>query len=101
MNAAHQAGRQSRRRRSLAAAVAVAAGAAIPAGADYQFIVSGYPAANESYPAAFAPTSLVTATRSGKSVSSALEARCRTWDESNATSLRSDKYEGAFAIIVR
>ncbi len=101
MKAAHPARRQSRRCRSLAVAVAVAAGAAIPAGADYQFIVSGYPAANESYPAAFASTSLVTATRSGKSVSSALEARCRTWDESDATSLRSDKYEGAFVIIIR
>lgn len=101
MNAAHPARRQSRRLRSLAAAVAVAAGAAIPARADYQFIVSGYPAANESYQAASPSTSLETATRSGKSVSSALEARCRTWDESNATSLRSDKYEGAFVIVIR
>ncbi|MBQ6247607.1 MAG: hypothetical protein IJK04_12125 [Kiritimatiellae bacterium] len=101
MNAAHPARRQSRRLRILAAAVAVAAGAAIPARADYQFIVSGYPAANESYQAASPSTSLETATRSGKSVSSALEARCRTWDESNATSLRSDKYEGAFVIIIR
>lgn len=101
MNAAHPARRQSRRLRILAAAVAVAAGAAIPARADYQFIVSGYPAANESYQAASPSTSLETAARSGKSVSSALEARCRTWDESNATSLRSDKYEGAFVIIIR
>lgn len=101
MNAAHPARRQSRRLRSLAAAVAVAAGAAIPARADYQFIVSGYPAANESYQAASPSTSLETATRSGQGTVSALEARFRTWDESDATGLRSDKYEGAFIIIIR
>lgn len=101
MNATHHARRQSRRCRSLVVAVAIATGSAIPTDAAYQFIVSGFPAANESYPTAFAPTSLVTATRSGKSVPSALEARCRTWDESNAISLRSDKYEGAFMMIVR
>ena len=101
MNAAHLARRQSRRLKRLAAALAVMAGAAIPAGAYYQFIVSDYPAANESYLVASPSTSLVTAMRSGHGAASALEARCRTWDESDATGLRSDKYEGVFVIIVR
>ena len=44
------------------------AAALLPLHADeYRFIVSGYPAANESYAAASAATSLETATRSGGS----------------------------------
>ena len=64
----------------------------------YQFIVSGYPAANESYAAASAATSLETATRSGWSAASALEARYRTWDESDGIALRSDKYRATMII---
>ena len=79
----------------LAALAVVAATALIPSRADtYQFIVSGYPAANESYPAASVGTALATATRSGGSAASQIEARYRTWDESDGIALRSDKYRG-------
>ena len=57
----------------------------------YQYIVSGYPAANENYAAASSGTALVTATRSGGSAASPIEARYRTWDESDGIALRSDK----------
>ena len=81
-------------------AMMLGAGALLPLHADtYQFIVSGYPAANESYAAASAATSLETATRSGWSAASALEARYRTWDESDGIALRSDKYRGMMIII--
>ena len=76
----------------LAAAATIAAHADEP----YQFIVSGYPAANESYAAPSAATSLETATRSGKSAASSLEARCRTWLESLGRALRSDRIRGFF-----
>ena len=86
---------------AAALTTAIALSAAQPAAADgYQYIVSGYPAANESYPAASAGTSLVTATRSGVSAESSLEARYRTWDESNGIALRSDMYR-AMMIIFR
>ncbi|MBQ6010731.1 MAG: hypothetical protein IJL17_19540 [Kiritimatiellae bacterium] len=64
----------------------------------YQFIVSGYPAANESYATPSAATSLETATRSGKSAASPIEARYRTWDESDGIALRSDKYRATMII---
>ena len=60
----------------------------------YQFIVSGYPATNESYPAASAGTALVTATRAVPTAAQALEARFRTWGESDGIALRSDKFRG-------
>ena len=76
------------------------AAALLPLHADeYRFIVSGYPAANESYAAASAATSLETATRSGWSAASALEARYRTWEESDGIALRSDEYHGMMIII--
>ena len=65
----------------------------------YQFIVSGYPAANVSYSAASSGTSLEAATRSGGSAASALEARYRTWDESDGIALRSDEYRGMMIYI--
>ena len=81
-------------------AVILGAAALLPLHADtYQFIVSGYPAANESYAAASAATSLETATRSGGSAASALEARYRTWDESDGIALRSDTYRGLLLIV--
>ena len=64
----------------------------------YQFIVSGYPAVNESYAAASLGTALATATRSGGSAASSLEARYRTWDESDGIALRSDKYRATMII---
>ena len=74
--------------------------ALLPLFADtYQFIVSGYPAANESYSAASAGTALATSTRSGGSVASPVEARYRTWDESDGIALRSDKFRATVIII--
>ena len=73
-------------------AVILGAAALLPLHADtYQFIVSGYPAANVSYSAASSGTPLETATRSGGSAATPLEARYRTWDESDGIALRSDK----------
>ena len=60
----------------------------------YQFIISGYPAANESYAVASAGTSLTTATRTVSTAAAALEARFRTRDGSVGISLRSDKVCG-------
>ncbi len=81
-------------------AMILGAAALLPLHADtYQFIVSGYPAANESYAATSAATSLETATRSGGSAASPLEARYRTWDESDGVALRSDKYRGLLIIV--
>ena len=78
----------------------VPAAALSPLHADtYQFIVSGYPAANESYAAASSGTALATATRSGGSAASPIEARYRTWDESDGIALRSDKYRATIIII--
>ena len=67
--------------------------------AAYQFIVSGYPAVNESRSAASDAISLKSAMRSGKSTVSALEARYRTWDESNASELLSDKFRSLLLFI--
>lgn len=60
-----------------AALLAVAALLPVRAGG-YQFIVSGYPVANESYSAASAGTALVTATRTSRSAAAPVEARFRT-----------------------
>lgn len=64
----------------------------------YQFIVSGYPAANESYAMASSGVSFLTATRRGRSAASPLEARYRTWDESDGIAFRSDKYRATMII---
>ena len=77
----------------------LAAAALSPLHADtYQFIVSGYPAANESYAAASSGTALATATRAVSTAAQALEARYRTWDESDGIALRSDKYRATMII---
>ena len=57
----------------------------------YQFIISGYPAANESYVTASPGTSIETATRARPTAAQPLEARYHTWDETNGIALRSDK----------
>ena len=81
------------------AAVALGEAALSPLHADtYQFIVSGYPAANESYAAASSGTALATATRAVSTAAQALEARYRTWDESEGIALRSDKYRATMII---
>ena len=73
----------------LAAALAFAPSAL--SADEYKFIVSGYPAENESYSTASSGTSLETAARTARSGVSPMEARYRTWDESNTSALRSDK----------
>ena len=88
--------------RAAVSAAAIAATAILPfvANADgYQFIVSGYPAVNVSYSAASSGTSLVTATRKQPTAAQSLEARYRTWDESDGIALRSDKYHGLLIIV--
>ena len=88
--------------KAAVSAAAIAAGAAIPMSANadgYQFIVSGYPAANVSYSAASSGTSLVTATRKQPTAAQSLEARYRTWDESDGIALRSDKFRGTILIV--
>mgnify|MGYP004633114091 CR=1 FL=1 len=75
--------------------VLLAAGALLPSrAAAYQFIVSGHPAANESYAAASVGTVLVTATRTGRSATAPVEARSRTYGASNGIALRTDKFVG-------
>ena len=81
------------------AAVAVAL---LPLHADtYRFIISGYPAANESYAAESAATSLETATRSEGSAASALEARYRTWFASGGIGLDSSELKLGMRIIFK
>jgi len=85
------------------AAVALGEAALSPLHADtYQFIISGDPVAAatvDSCAVASSGTSLETATRSGGSAASALEARYRTWDESDGIALRSDTYRGLLLIV--
>ena len=75
--------------------------APLAASADaYQYIVAGYPAANESYAAASSGMAFVTATRAVPTAAQALEARYRTWDESDGIPFRSDRFQ-AMMIIFR
>lgn len=85
---------------ALMGALAISATPRLAAAGDYQFIVSGYPAANPSHSAVSFGTSLVVGALASSSASSALEARCRTHDYSLGTSLRSDEYR-AMIIIFR
>ena len=91
------------KRRGGAAALAsalLAAAALLPVRAgDYQFIVSGYPAANESYSAASAGTALVTATRTSRSAAAPVEARFRTRAASGGIALRTDKFVGTVILL--
>jgi len=67
----------------------------------YQFIIFGDPVAAataDSRSVASTATALVTATRSGGSAASPIEARFRTWDESDGIALRSDKYRATMII---
>ena len=78
--------------RATLVAVAIVTAALLQSRADtYQFIVSGYPAANVYYPSVSPSTSLVTGVRTVPSASASLEARYRTWDRSAGTAFRSDK----------
>ena len=72
---------------------AAALAASTPTRADgYQFIVSGYPAANPSQSAVSSGTSLAVGALASTSAAADLEARARTCDDSDGTALRSDKY---------
>ena len=78
---------------------ATALAAATPTRADgYQFIVSGYPAANPSQSAVSSGTSLAVGALAATSASADLEARARTCDDSAGTALRSDKYTAMIII---
>ena len=79
---------------------AVALSAATPVRADgYQFIVSGYPAANPSHSDVSSGTSLAVGALASTSASADLEARARTCDDSDGIALRSDKYTAMIIII--
>ena len=80
---------------------ALALAAATPTRADgYQYIVSGYPAANPSHSDVSGGTSLGVGVLGDVSEASALEARARTCDDSAGIALRSDEYN-AMMIIFR
>lgn len=85
---------------TLIGAVAMMLASLASSADDYQYIISGYPAANESYSAASAGTAFVTATRAVPSAGQPIEARYRTWDESDGIPFRSDKVWG-FNIFIR
>ena len=85
----------------LAGAIALATAQPTAAAGDgYQYIVSGYPAANPRHAARSAATSLETGAYRIVSAADALEARYRTCIASNATALRSDEFK-AMIIIMR
>ena len=80
---------------------AITLSAATPVRADgYQFIVSGYPAANPSHSDVSSGTSLAVGALAATSASADLEARARTCDDSDGIALRSDEYR-AMMIIFR
>lgn len=93
-------GEWKRRGAAALAAALLAAAALLPVRAGgYQFIVSGYPVANESYSAASAGTALVTATRTSRSAAAPVEARFRTRAASGGIALRTDKFVGTVILL--
>ncbi len=68
-------------------------------GDSYQYIISGYPATDESYPAESSATSLQTAAITAQSSETEMETRYRTWLESIGIAMRSDKFAGLFLIV--
>jgi hypothetical protein len=86
---------------ALAGAIALATAQPTAAAGDgYQYIVSGYPAANPKQVARSASMSLETGAYRIVSADDDLEARYRTCIASNATALRSDEFK-AMIIIMR
>ena len=70
---------------------------------EYRFIISGDPVAAatvDSSTAVSSGTSLVTGTLATPAAATSLEARYRTWDESDGIALRSDEFK-AMMIILR
>lgn len=91
---------EKRRKRSAVAVGVLAVAAFLSVHADtYQFIISGHPAENVSYFATSAGTTLVTATRTGRSSAVPVEARFRTWNASNGVALRTDKFVGTVILL--
>lgn len=86
---------------ALGAATALALATAPPAASadGYQFIVSGYPAANASHSGVSGGTSLAVGILGDNGVAGPLEARCRTSDESPGTALTSTRPAGFYLII--
>ena len=81
-------------KKAVALMGATALAAATPTRADgYQFIVSGYPAANPSHSDVSSGTSLAGGPLGDVSAADALEARARTCDDSAGTALRSDEFK--------
>ena len=66
---------------------------------DYQYIISGYPVANPCRSLASEGTSLATGRYTRRSVASPLEARYRTFLESNGSKLLSTKFIGCRFIL--
>ena len=84
---------------ALTGTLALAAAQPSAAANGYQFIVSGYPAANPYQSDVSGGTSLDVGTLADVSVADALEARARTSDDSASSSLRSDAYQAMVIII--
>lgn len=100
MKMIHHPQRRGRKSAALLAALLLV-GTQFAAGETYQYIISGSPAANESYSAASSATSIEVATkRNDESAACPMEARDRTWDESDGIPFRSDKFQ-AMMIIFR
>ena len=86
-------------KKAVALMGATALAAATPVRADgYQFIVSGYPAANPSHSDVSSGTSLAGGPLGDVSAADALEARARTCDDSAGTALRSDEFKAMIII---
>mgnify|MGYP006916268040 CR=1 FL=1 len=84
---------------ALAAASPSAALAESGSGGGYQFIVSGYPAANPSHSDVSSGPSLAVGALGDVSAAAALEARTRTSGDSAGTELRSDEFKAMIIII--
>ena len=85
--------------KSAITAAAVATSFAAALADSYQFInPSTWPAANACYSSASAGVALETAGRTGATPSQSLEARYRSWGESDGVPLRSDARSGCLII---
>ena len=81
-------------KKALLGAAAISAAQLGAGGGEYQFIISGYPAADNCHSDVSPGTSLEFGVLSDVSASDALDARSRTDDLSNHSPLRSDKFRG-------
>ena len=81
-------------KKALLGAAAISAAQLGAGGGEYQFIISGYPAADNCHSDVSSGTSLEFGVLSDISASDALDARSRTDDLSNHSPLRSDKFRG-------